>query len=127
MANNEQAVIDWSEFNVLSITPAEARVVPPAASPDGRQISILIEGFSARIDLKAQPTAVSILAGSITPKIPPGSTWSAMRADFRGHAILTNGARTTIQLGLGLANESQTLTAPLPCGENNVEIVRSAL
>ncbi|WP_018097645.1 hypothetical protein [Sinorhizobium meliloti] len=125
MVEDEQAVIEWSEFKILSITPTEARVAQPAVSPDGRQISILIEGLTARTDITAQATAASILVGSITPKIPARSTWSAMRADFRGQAVLTNGARTTIQLGLGRASDSQTLTTPLPCGENNVEILRS--
>ncbi|WP_269274731.1 hypothetical protein [Sinorhizobium psoraleae] len=101
MADSEQAVIEWSDFRILAITPAEANVASSVLSPDGRQLSILIEGLSARIDTTTVPSAVSVLVGSITPKIPQGTTLSAMRADFRGQAILTNGARATIQWALG--------------------------
>lgn len=125
MADSEQGVIEWSDFRILAITPAEAKVASPALSPDGRKLSVLIEGLTARIDIATVPSAVSILVGSISPKVPPGIALSALRADFRGQAILTNGARATIQLGLGRSIDGQTLTSLIPGGEDNVEIVRS--
>lgn len=125
MADKEKPVIEWSEFKILSITPAEAKVARPAVSPDGRQISILIDGLTARANFADQSSAASVLVCSITPKIPSKITWSAMRADFRGQAVLANPARTTIQFGLGRASDSQTLATPLPHGESNIDIVRS--
>ncbi len=125
MANNEQVLIEWGELEILSITPAGTKVASHTVSPDGRQLSILIEGLTARTDVNDQPSAASVLVGSIAPKIPANTTWCAMRADFRGQAVLQNGARATIQLGIGQAGDSQSLTTPLPSGENNVAIVRS--
>ncbi|MFK3967948.1 hypothetical protein ACI2KT_30710 [Ensifer adhaerens] len=124
MADSKQNVIEWGDFRILSITPPEAKVASPALSPDGRQLSILIEGLTARIDIATVSSAVSILVGSITPKVPHGMSLFAMRADFRGQAILTNGARATIQLGLGRSSDNQTLTSHSDV-EDYVEIVRS--
>ncbi|MEH7911810.1 hypothetical protein V7798_32135 [Rhizobium laguerreae] len=125
MADDDQTVIEWGTFEILSIAPEGARVPSQAVSPDGRQTSLLVEGLTARIDGPGHNAVASVLVGGITPKIPPRATWSAMRADFRGHALLTNGARATIQLGLGRGSDSQTLVAPLPCGETEIEIVRT--
>ncbi|RUX34641.1 hypothetical protein EOA23_00920 [Mesorhizobium sp. M2A.F.Ca.ET.042.01.1.1] len=126
MADLPQAtVIEWSELSQLAVVPAQARVAAVTKAPDGRSVSILMEGLDARCEGKSQKSATAVLVASIDAKIPAGLTWTATRADFRGQLVLTNGGRATVQLGLARGFDSQTVVSPLEGGEDSLQFVRT--
>lgn len=111
MADVPPPVIEWAEFVSSTVIPAQAKIAPVSVAPDGRSVSILFEGLEARCDGGRQKTATASLVGSIEPKLPEKTVLKAMRADFRGAAMLTKGGRATVQLGLGQAFDGLTMVA----------------
>lgn len=118
-------VIEWAEVLQLVAAPTGAKIASVAKSPDGRSLSILLEGLEVRCEGRGQKTAVAALAGSIAATIPPNTTWTATRADFRGATILTDGGRATIQLGLAQAFEGQSVVFSSSAGPDSVDFVRT--
>lgn len=126
MADLAQPVaIQWEEFSQLAAVPASSRVASVVKSPDGRSLSILIEGLDAHCDGTGNKSATAILVGSIEANIPAKTDWTATRADFRGQVALAGSARATVQLTLARAYESQTMVAPLQGGSDSIDFVRT--
>ncbi|TPK84878.1 hypothetical protein FJ936_13450 [Mesorhizobium sp. B2-4-13] len=121
----QPATIQWEEFSQLAAVPAHSRVASVVKSPDGRSLSILIEGLDAQCEGNGKKSATAVLVGSIEANIPAKTDWTATRADFRGQLALTNGARATVELGLARSVEGQTTVAPLQGGADSIEFVRT--
>jgi hypothetical protein len=121
----QPAIVEWGEISQLASVPAQARAAAVVKSPDGRSLSILLEGLDARCEGKKQKAATAVFVGSIDAKIPAKTDWTATRADFRGQLALTDGGRATVQFGLARGIESQTIVAPLEGDANSVEFVKT--
>ncbi|TPI78495.1 hypothetical protein [Mesorhizobium sp. B2-8-9] len=120
----ETTTIQWGDLSQLAAFPTST-VASVTKSPDGRALSILLEGLEARCDGNGINSATAILVGSIEANIPTATDWTATRADFRGQIALTDGARATIELGLARAVDGQTLVVPLQAGTDSVDFTRT--
>lgn len=121
----QPAIVEWGELSQLGSVPAQARVAAVVKSPDGRSLSILLEGLHVRCEGNGQKAATAVFVGSIDAKIPAKTDWTATRADFRGQLALTDGGRATVQFGLARGIDGQTFVAPLEGAANSVEFVRT--
>lgn len=121
----QTATIEWGEFSQLAAVPAHSKIASVVQAPDGRSLSILLEGVDARCDGSGQKSATAVLVGSVEANIPASTDWTATRGDFRGQLALSEGARATIQFGLARATDAETMVASLDGGGDSVDLIRT--
>jgi hypothetical protein len=105
-------VLTWSGFVPIIAAPGDARVVALTPSPDGRALSILLEGFTAQCSsgepnvpglpasMPQARTATAMLSGMVLPSLD-GVEWVGTLGTVRGDVVTANGAKVVFTVSIG--------------------------